>query len=32
MSFFDLKVLKGKSIKSKGIMHHLKISKNMFLG
>jgi len=27
MSFFDLKVLKEKPIKSKGIMLHLKLSK-----
>jgi hypothetical protein len=32
MSFFDLEVLKDKPIKSKGIMPHLKLSKNMFLG
>jgi hypothetical protein len=32
MSFFDLKVLKEKPIKSKGIMPHLKLSKNMLLG
>jgi hypothetical protein len=32
MSFFsNLKVLKGKATKSKGIMPHLKLSKNMFL-
>jgi len=32
MSFFDLEVLKRKPVKSKGIMPHLKLSKNMFLG
>jgi hypothetical protein len=32
MSFFDLKVLKEKPMKSKGIMLHLKLSKNMLLG
>jgi hypothetical protein len=32
MSFFDLKVLKEKPIKFKGIMPHLKLSKNMLLG
>jgi len=32
MSFFNLEVLKEKLIKSKGIMPHLKLSKNMFLG
>jgi hypothetical protein len=32
MSFFNLEVLKGKPTKSKRIMPHLKISKNMFLG
>jgi hypothetical protein len=32
MSIFDLEVLKEKPIKSKGIMPHLKISKNMLLG
>jgi hypothetical protein len=32
MSFFDLEVLKEKPIKSKGIMPHLKLSKNMLLG
>jgi hypothetical protein len=31
MSFYDLEVLKGKPIKSKGIMPHLKLPKNMFL-
>jgi hypothetical protein len=31
MSFFNLKILKGKPTKSKGIMPHLKLSKNMFL-
>jgi hypothetical protein len=31
MTFFDLEVLK-KPIKSKGIMPHLKISKNKLLG
>jgi hypothetical protein len=30
MSFFYLEVLKEKLIKSKGIMPHLKLSKNMF--
>jgi hypothetical protein len=29
MSFFDLEVLKRKPTKSKGIMPHLKLSKNM---
>jgi hypothetical protein len=29
MSFFDLEVLKEKSINSKGIMAHLKLLKNM---
>jgi len=32
MSFFNLEVLKGKPIKSIGIMPHLKLSKNMLLG
>jgi len=32
MSFFDLETLKEKLVKSKGIMPHLKLSKNMFLG
>jgi len=32
MSFFDLEVLKGEPTKSKAIMSHLKLSKNMFLG
>jgi hypothetical protein len=32
MLFFDLEILKEKPIKSKGIMPHLKISKNMLLG
>jgi hypothetical protein len=32
MSFFNLEVLKGKPIKSKRIMPHLKLSKNMVLG
>jgi hypothetical protein len=32
MSFFDLEVLKGKSTKSKGIMSHLELSNDMFLG
>jgi hypothetical protein len=32
MSFFHLEVLKGKPTKSKGIMPHLKLSKNIFLG
>jgi hypothetical protein len=32
MSFLNLEVLKGKPKKSKGIMPHLKISKNMLLG
>jgi hypothetical protein len=32
VSFFNLKVLKRKPTKSKGIMPHLKLSKNMFLG
>jgi hypothetical protein len=31
MSFFNLKVLKIKPIKSKGIVPHLKLSKNMIL-
>jgi hypothetical protein len=31
MSIFDLEILKEKPIKSKGIMPHLKISKNMLL-
>jgi len=31
MSFFDLEVLKEKPIKSKGIMPHLKLSKNVLL-
>jgi hypothetical protein len=31
MSFFNLKVLKGKPTKSLKIMPHLKLSKNMFL-
>jgi hypothetical protein len=30
ISFFDLEVLKKKPIKSKGIMPHLKLSKNYF--
>jgi hypothetical protein len=29
MSFFNLEVLKEKPIKSKGIMPHLKLSKNL---
>jgi hypothetical protein len=32
MSFFDLEVLKKTPIKFKGIMLHLKLSKNMLLG
>jgi hypothetical protein len=32
MSIFDLEILKEKPIKSKGILPHLKISKNMLLG
>jgi hypothetical protein len=32
MSFFDLEVLKEKPIKSKRILPHLKLSKNMLLG
>jgi len=32
MSFFNLKILKEKPIKSKGIMPHLKLSKYMLLG
>jgi hypothetical protein len=32
ISFFDLDILKGKPTKSIGIMLHLKLSKNMFLG
>jgi hypothetical protein len=32
MSIFDLEVLKKIPIKSKGIMPHLKFSKNMVLG
>jgi len=32
MSFLNLEVLKGKPTKSKGIMPHLKLLKNMFLG
>jgi hypothetical protein len=32
MSFFNLEVLKRKLTKSKGIMPHPKLSKNMFLG
>jgi len=32
VSFFDLEVLKRKPTKSKGIMPHLKLSKNMLLG
>jgi hypothetical protein len=32
MSFFNLKILKGKPIKSIKIITHLKISKNMLLG
>jgi len=32
MSFFDLEVLKGKPTRSKGIMPHLNLSKNMILG
>jgi hypothetical protein len=32
MSFLNLEILKGKPAKSKGIMPHLKISKNMFWG
>jgi len=31
MSFFDLEVLEEKPIKSKGIMPHLKLSKNVLL-
>jgi hypothetical protein len=31
MSFFDLEVLKRKPINSKGILPHLKFSKNMLL-
>jgi hypothetical protein len=31
MSFFNLEVLKRKPTKSKGIMPHLKLSKNMLL-
>jgi hypothetical protein len=31
MSFFNFKVLKGKPTKSKGIMPHLKLEKNMLL-
>jgi hypothetical protein len=32
MSFFDLEVLKRKPTKSKRIMPHQKLSKNMLLG
>jgi hypothetical protein len=32
MSFLNLKVLKKKPTKAKGIMPHLKISKKMILG
>jgi hypothetical protein len=32
MSFLKLEVLKGKPIKSKRIMPHLKLSKTYFLG
>jgi hypothetical protein len=32
MSFLSLEVLKGKPTKSKGLMPHLKLSKNMLLG
>jgi hypothetical protein len=32
MSFFNLKVLKGKPTKSKGIMPHLKLSKTYVFG
>jgi hypothetical protein len=32
MSFFDLKALKEKPIKSKGIMPHLKLSKSYAFG
>jgi hypothetical protein len=32
VSFFDFEVLKGKPIKSKGIMACLKLSKYMLLG
>jgi len=32
MLFFNLEVLKRKPTKSKRIMPHLKLSKNMFLG
>ncbi len=32
MSFLNLEVLKGKPTKSKGIMPHLQLSKNMLLG
>jgi hypothetical protein len=32
MSFFNLEVPKGKPTKSKKIMPHLKLSKNMLLG
>jgi hypothetical protein len=31
MSFLNLEVTKGKPTKSKGIMPHLKLSKNMLL-
>jgi hypothetical protein len=32
MLVFNLEVLNGKPTKSKGIMPHLKLSKNMLLG
>jgi hypothetical protein len=32
MSFFDLEVLKEKPIRFKGIMPHLKLSRNILLG
>jgi hypothetical protein len=32
MSFFNLEILTGKPKKSKGIIPHLKLSKNMLLG
>ncbi len=32
VSFFDLEVLKRKPTKSKGVMPHLKLSKNILLG
>jgi hypothetical protein len=32
MSFLNLEILKGKPTKSIGIMPHLKLSNNIFLG